>query len=191
MVLEQEVLCRYCGQSIAPDSASATDPAGTLDSSSRRKSNLGSMLVLGGAIAVVAIVAIVMAQRGDGERSGDVSVFDLRVGDCFDGPEDFSTSVETVRAVPCAEAHDNEIYHAFDVPDGPYPGEADLDASADQECVGAFESFVGRDYLESVLEFFPITPTSSSWAAGDRTVSCALHARDLSKLTGTMRGSQR
>ena len=47
------------------------------------------------------------------------------------------------------------------------------------------------DTLDSELDLFPITPTSESWAEGDRVVYCALYALDLSKLTGSMEGSRR
>lgn len=152
-------------------------------------------------LAALTALALVVAACGDDSpardsdgsiiEAGDISVFELRVGDCFDDPEDLSTQVETVRAVPCAEPHDNEIYHAFDLADGPYPGVNAIDEEADETCLAAFETFVGVDYFESSLEFFPVTPTPQSWESNDRTVYCALYALDLSKLTGSMRASGR
>lgn len=151
-------------------------------------------------VVVAALALTVAACGGDGvardgtgaiTEAGDISVFDLRQGDCFDDPADLSAQVDTVRAVPCNEPHDNEIYLAFDLSDGPYPGANAVDEEADARCFAAFEPFVGVDYFESELEFFPVTPTPDSWDAGDRTVYCALYALDLSKLTGSMAGSAR
>lgn len=133
------------------------------------------------------------ARGPDGSFSepGEISVFDLREGDCFDDPSDQSTQVETVTVVPCSAPHDNEIYLEFELPDGPYPGAAGIEDAADARCFTAFEAFVGVDYFESHLEFFPVNPTEASWASGDRTVYCALYSLDLAKLTGSMRGSGR
>jgi hypothetical protein len=150
------------------------------------------------AVVVLALVAAAcggdgLARDADGAiiEAGDISVFDLREGDCFENPQDASTQVATVRAVPCTEPHDNEIYLAFDLPDGDYPGVSAIDEASDPRCLAAFTSFVAVDYFESDLEFFSLTPTPESWDADDRTVYCALHADDRSKLTGSMRGTGR
>jgi hypothetical protein len=150
--------------------------------------------------AVVVLALVAAGCGGDGPtrdadgaiiEAGDISVFDLREGDCFEDSEDGSTQVATVRAVPCSEPHDNEIYLAFDLPDGEYPGVNAIDEESDARCLAAFTSFVAVDYFESDLEFFSVTPTPESWDADDRTVYCALYARDFSKLTGSMRGTGR
>lgn len=152
-------------------------------------------------ITAVAVLAVAVAACGGGGpardadgaivEAGDISVFDLQEGDCFEDSEDGATQVATVRAVPCAEPHDNEIYLAFDLPDGDFPGVTAIDAEAKDRCLAAFESFVAVDHDESELNFFPVTPTPDSWEAGDRTVYCALFANDLSKVSGSMRGSGR
>jgi hypothetical protein len=152
-------------------------------------------------ITAVAVLAVAVAACGGGGpardadgaiiEAGDISVFDLREGDCFEDPEDGATQVATVLAVPCGEPHDNEIYFAFDLRDGDYPGVNAIDVEAEERCFAEFESFVAVAYFESDLNFFPMTPTPDSWEAGDRTVYCTLFALDLSKLTGSMRGSGR
>ena len=121
-----------------------------------------------------------------------VSVFELRTGDCFDDPTDLTQVVETVPVVDCSQPHDNEIYFSFDLPDGDFPGEMAVGETADERCFEEFEPFVGIDYFDSELDFFTITPTSGSWAErGDRTVYCAIYNMDLSKLEGSARGAGR
>jgi hypothetical protein len=123
---------------------------------------------------------------------GDISVFDLAPGDCFDVAADRGgAEVQTVYAVPCVEPHDNEIYLAFDLDDGAFPGRAAVDDQADEHCLDGFETFVGSEYHESALGFFAITPTAESWEEGDRTVYCSLFADDLGKLIGSMEGTGR
>lgn len=132
-------------------------------------------------------VALSLTLAGCGLFGGG-NVFDLAVGDCFDdttGEEEISD----VPVVDCAEPHDNEVFHVFDVADGDFPGEDALVQSAEEGCLPAFESYVGRDYATSRLDIFPITPTATSWSSGDREVICALYDVELVKLEGSMRDS--
>lgn len=136
-------------------------------------------------IALLAVSAVTVA------CGGDTSVFDLGVGDCFDDPATATDEVSSVATVDCAEPHDNEIYHAYQVDYPAFPGRTTMLEDAGEECVANFQAFVGRSFADSDLDVFPITPTQASWDDGDREVLCALYAMDLSKLTGTMRGSAR
>lgn len=138
---------------------------------------------------VLVVVALALVATA---CSGDTSVFDLAVGDCFNDQADLSqTEVSSVATVDCAEPHDNEIYFEYSMTDAVFPGnEAALDA-ASLRCLDQFDAFVGLDYRDSELELFAITPTVESWAEGDRVVYCAIYALDLSKLQGSVGGSRR
>jgi hypothetical protein len=122
-----------------------------------------------------------------------VSVFELGTGDCFDDTvETLSGQNATeVPLVDCELPHDNEIFFTYEMTDAVFPGTDAASESAGIRCVEEFETFVGRDFLESELDLFPITPTARSWGEGDRLVLCVLYALDLSKLEGTMEGSGR
>lgn len=149
---------------------------------------------------IIALVVVITAcgddapardASGDITESGDASVFELQVGDCFDDQTGSGDVVFDVPVVPCTEPHDNEIYFEFEMTDAVFPGnEATLESSA-LRCLDQFQPFVGSEYLESELDIFPITPTAQSWDEGDRLVYCVLYAVDLSKLTGSMRGTGR
>lgn len=152
-------------------------------------------------LILVLLLALTAAACGDDEpardasgaitESGDASVFALKVGDCFNDDAGAGEVVFDVPVVPCSEPHDNEIFFEFSMTDAVFPGnDATLESSA-LRCLEQFQPFVGSEYLDSELDIFPITPTAESWAEGDRVVYCALYAVDLSKLTGTMRGSGR
>jgi hypothetical protein len=129
-------------------------------------------------------------EAGQIEEEGELSVFNFRVGDCFDDPSTTSDEVSDVAGVPCSGPHDNEVFHLYDLPDGSFPGSAAIDASVETECLTAFEDYVGISYQVSELFFFPLTPTEASWAQSDREVACALYA-DGEQLTGSMKGSSR
>ncbi len=122
---------------------------------------------------------------------GDTSVFDLKVGDCFDDQDLTQIEVATVPTVDCPDLHDNEIYFEYSMNDAAFPGDNATLESAALRCLDEFAGFVGAAYLDSELDLFPITPTAESWADGDRVVYCALYAVDLSKLTNSMRGTRR
>lgn len=121
---------------------------------------------------------------------GGGNVFDLSVGDCFDDTEDISGGeVSDVPIVDCSEPHDNEVFHTFEVDDGEFPGDDGIVAEAQEQCVPAFEEYVGTDYASSRLDVFPITPTEKSWEGGDREIVCALYDVELAKLEGSMKDS--
>lgn len=152
-------------------------------------------------VVLLLILGLVASACGDNEptrdeggnisESGDASVFALGVGDCFNDDAGAGDVVTEVPVVPCSEPHDNEIYFEFSMTDAVFPGNDVAQEAAAERCIGEFLGFVGIGYLDSELEIFPITPTADSWSQGDRVVFCALYALDLSKLTGTMRGSGR
>ncbi len=116
------------------------------------------------------------------------NVFDLSVGDCFDDPDDFS-EVSSVEIVDCAEPHDNEVYHLFDLPDGDYPGSASVEASAVEGCLAAFDAFVGKDYAESRLDITYFYPSPETWEGEDREVVCSLYDLNGTPMTDSRRGS--
>lgn len=133
-------------------------------------------------IALLAALALALTACSSG------NVFSLAVGTCFDDPSDFS-EVSNVPEVDCAEPHDNEVYYLFDLPDGSFPGSNAVDTAADEGCFEAFQPFVGTEYVNSILWYSYLTPTSGSWDAGDREVVCFLWHGELEKLEGSMRGS--
>lgn len=134
------------------------------------------------------------SRDGSGElvSGGDLDVMTLQVGDCFDDPEELDAVVYDVAAVPCSEAHDNEVYSLVPVTafGTAFPGETALQDFGYEACVGEpFSDYVGIDYLDSALEVFTFTPTEESWDDGDRDIVCSLYKLDLTKLVGTARGS--
>lgn len=118
---------------------------------------------------------------------GQIEVLELRVGDCFNNL--VRGEVEVVTAVPCTEAHEFEVFHAFDLPDGPSP---EPEVMADlwiDGCLAEFEAFVATPFAESVLDISGIFPTEETWAAGDREVICSVTAVDGEPRTGSARNS--
>ena len=127
-------------------------------------------------------------ETGELAESGDVDVFDLKVGDCL-GEETGEGEIESLEAGPCSGPHAREIFAALTVPDGDYPGQEALDAEA-EGCLEEFAEFVGMPYQESVLEINYMTPTEESWSMGDRELLCTVYDPDADT-TGTLQDANR
>lgn len=103
---------------------------------------------------------------------GLVSIYGLQVGDCL---LDFDGSVTTFEVLSCDDPHDHEVFVAAELPPGPYPGEAAIEAQAAELCYGdAFEEFVGVPAARSAITAVPSRPWPETWAMGDRTINCLL-----------------
>jgi hypothetical protein len=119
-------------------------------------------------------------------EAGEADVFSLAVGDCFNDQD--ATEIDSVEAIPCAEAHDYEAYLAFDVSaDEAYPGDDVISQAAEDGCLAEFPNFVGKSYEESTLDFNYLSPTEGSWENGDHEILCIVMGPE--KTTGSLAGS--
>ncbi|MFG6446520.1 septum formation family protein [Microbacterium sp. P07] len=155
---------------------------------------LASVVALGGCSAIQGLIGGGDPVARDAEtqevtEAGTADVFSLQVGDCMDEPD--AEEVTEVPAVPCSEPHDDEIYYEFTMPDGEFPGEEAITAAADAECAPQFDTFVGLAYAESVLDWYPYTPTEGSWTeGGDRVVQCVIYEPNV-RTVGSLEGVAR
>lgn len=125
-------------------------------------------------------------------------VEDLRVEDCVSTSSD-DLYVDTVTLIDCDEPHEMEVFARFeldgeDVPggeDGGYPGGSEITWFAQDECQSRFESYTGEEYLESRFDFTTLTPSFSTWDAGDRLVTCLIIGEGGSLLDTSAKGARR
>lgn len=184
-----------------PDRVPGTEPSGPARSGHPARGSRLTALALrfGLGIAVFAGIGFFSSlndasRDGSGELvgAGDLEVAALQVGDCFNDPEELEDVVFSVAAVPCSEAHDNEVYSMipYTLSGFTFPGDTALQDFGYEACAGEpFSDYVGTDYFDSALEVLLFTPTEESWNTGDRDVTCILYKLDLTKLIGTARGS--
>jgi len=132
------------------------------------------------------------AESGEITESNEaVDVFSIRVGDCLNTSElADTTELESVPVVPCAEPHEDEVYHAFDTAESEFPGLDALAAEADETCIAEFADFVGISWEASGLEYYPMYPSEGSWAGGDREIICVLYD-PAGPVTGTLADAAR
>ena len=115
----------------------------------------------------------------------------LSVGDCFDSDQfapGLAIDPRGVHLVACSDPHQHEVYAIepdTDPAGTPFPGDASLNAYANDACLADFEPALGIDYRQSTLDFAIITPDATSWNDGDRSVICVVHDTDFAELTGS------
>ncbi|MEB4616181.1 septum formation family protein, partial [Leucobacter sp. M11] len=127
---------------------------------------------------------------GEVLAEGTESAFDLKVGDCVSEGTD-ATVVSSLTVLPCSEEHSDEVFFAFDLEEGDYPGEAAVEAIADERCVAEFPGYVGIDYTESALTYWPMTPTEAGWSAvQDREILCMVYD-EAGTLSESVKGTGR
>ena len=151
----------------------AAPPAGQTPTPSRRRSAGNTIWIL----VVVFVVGMGVFSLFDSSKTVD----EIEVGDCLDMPEDdIFNSVDTI---DCTEPHDLEVYAMVDMARtssdfstiAAYPGDFELYEAALDECLIEFETYVGVDYVDSVLYVDAFTPTIEGWEEfDDREVQCVL-----------------
>jgi len=142
-------------------------------------------------VLALIITGVVTSLGGGPERddsgqitsAGDLSAFDVEVGDCFDLP-DPNGEVTDLGGVPCTDPHDAEVYGTFDIKGQDYPGTDKVIKKSQRGCSRRFKEFVGLPYRRSELELQYLYPTSDSWETqDDREVVCAVTEPDGKKTT--------
>lgn len=137
---------------------------------------------------------------GEIDKSGELSVSDLRVGDCYDLPGDLASfdpmasgeeTVDKAIAKPCTDPHHYEVFYTGAIGGSRYPTDADFKTWADTYCVPAFGTYVGKSYQDSVLDMFTFHPVADGWAQGDHGMQCCLVDPLRHALTSTLKGSGR
>src|SRR5437879_7570866 len=147
-------------------------------------------------LAGVALVLVATACSNDAHRSkgtitkaGDISVFDVSVGDCLNPGDKIGTEISSIKAVPCKDPHTHEVFALPKYPGAGdvYPGDDKLKTFANAQCLQAFGTYTGTDYLDSKLFFSYLQPSIRSWNDGkDRTVMCVVVATGK-PVTGSVR----
>jgi hypothetical protein len=131
---------------------------------------------------IVAFLAIVLfAVRNN------VAADDLRVGDCFVIPN--GTSIQTVEKLACTESHNAEVIFVGEHDGTTYPISLTLDRYIDENCVPAFEPYVGRPFeSDPAMTIGYFYPSRETWDSGDRTITCYVSQPDDGPMTESVKG---
>ena len=121
----------------------------------------------------------------DGETQ---DVFALGVGDCATDDSSLEGEVQEVTIIDCNQPHATEVFHSYMLTDASLPDEAGVQAIVEEQCLPAFETFVGIDYYSSMYEVTFLSPTADSWDAGDRELLCLI-VDPAGDVTGSLAGA--
>ena len=175
----------------APQTTAASDTSSSsADSSASSESGSGLGTVSDNASSDSSSSSSAAATEADAETK---SAQDLEVGDCFTDmgteTDDDGATVNTVDVVDCSAPPLYEVYKNGDIEADSYPTGDAMDEKTADVCYDAYADYVGTSLDESSLTATALTPTSSSWTLGDRTVSCVITSQDGSDLTSSANGS--
>ena len=128
---------------------------------------------------------------GEGELVG---ISEVEVEDCLvPGTDDALLAEATV--VACDEPHQMEVFAQFvldrDALPGSgddYPGGNELTWYAQDECQARFDAYTGHSYWTSPFDLRTLTPSFSTWDAGDRVITCLIVSGDGGPLTASAKG---
>jgi hypothetical protein len=138
-------------------------------------------LVLSGVWIVIIVLVSTLSGNATRQSStgqithrGNLDVFSLTTGDCFDNPTDTS-DIENVTAIPCTQAHDSQVFAKFDLSgaDSSYPSQASLNKQADAGCNSRTAS-IDKTKVSDAMQIRVLFPEEDAWNDGQRTVSCLI-----------------
>jgi DivIVA domain-containing protein len=111
-----------------------------------------------------------------------LTVDQLQPGDCLRGSDiglgTDSTWPSLVTAVPCTQQHVAEVFfagNAWPQSLAAYPGDDAVNNTANDRCDTAFAAYDGTAPDESAFTYDSITPDSSTWPGGDRSLVCVAY----------------
>ena len=116
-----------------------------------------------------------------------MSVFDLQPADCLDPPADVSGEINSIKVVPCADPHTQEVFAKVDATDQAYPGAEALATEANGLCIKAMqEPPLGLSPDDGYFVSY-LLPSFDGWNKdSDRTIVCVFVFPTLGAVTGSV-----
>jgi hypothetical protein len=155
----------------------------------RDVSPLAVVGIIFGFIALVGVAVGVLALVTHGFRHKTVityrpaAVFRLTPGQCVNsGPDALKFTV-----LSCTRPHDAEVFAAFALPAGPWPGTPAVRVDAGNGCATRLNGYIDPQLATASLTQEYVYPNQAAWQAGQRTVVCEVSAVN-GRLTGSVRG---
>lgn len=136
-------------------------------------------------------------EAGEVVGSGEVDYLRLRTGDCVaqlqrvEELEPGETGTGVVTVVPCDEPHVAEVFDTYELDPEGYSDQQAIDAAAEQGCLPAYETYVGRDYRRSRLQLLYFNPSADQGLVKDSLVVCLVGTQSGEATTGPLKGSRR
>ncbi|MBV9383653.1 MAG: septum formation family protein [Streptosporangiaceae bacterium] len=137
-------------------------------------------VVAGGTAGIAAVVTHGFKPKVTVQYSQN-AIFKLRAGECLNG----QPNGQSYTIVPCATAHDAEVFATFAVPGSTWPGTAVLQQEASTGCGSRVSGYMNPQLLGAGLTQVFIYPDLNSWSAGVRTMICEVRSSN-GRMTGSV-----
>lgn len=130
--------------------------------------------------------------RGFQEGTNGDSGLALDKGDCFDSSDGLEGMAYDVDPVPCAGAHDGEVFAVVRLPGGTYPGDDALTDMADDKCYALQDTYAMDGWaVPGNVDVYYLLPSRQSWRFGDHEITCVFGNTDENgSLTGSLRSDE-
>lgn len=125
-------------------------------------------------LGVGVVAAILSDDEPDRDASGQVTATTnveptkLKVGDCVESVQE-DKEVRGMKLVPCSGPNGGEVYAAFELPAGKWPGLPAVQDAVEKECTTRWDALNRK--LDESSSIFLLSPVESSWSF-DRHASC-------------------
>jgi len=129
----------------------------------------GMIVVIGVGLSLAGCGGTDRDDTGKIDREGDLSVFELRVNDCLTNLPKGEGEQKSVKAAPCTEPHEGEVFTVIDLGEGDWPGDTFVNGKAERGCPARLK----RAKPPVKVELFYFTPTEESWdSKDDHSITC-------------------
>jgi hypothetical protein len=126
------------------------------------------LLIIGGAVFAILSDSGTSGSSNNSAGGGTVAVTTLKPGNCINGIQG-SGAIEDLPVVECALPHEGEVYAVFNLPAGPWPGDATVQKQAETRCKAEFKTYAPK--AADSAEVLYLHPLQQSWSR-DRGVTC-------------------
>lgn len=156
------------------------------DRSRATSSSLPLLLIIAGVVALLGLLVwLLVSLFGGADDEEGVDPSSIAAGDCL---ADFTGITEDAVPVDCGEAHNAQLVASENYPeDAEFPGREQLGLRAEAACAAA-SAAIDPDAVTDDLRITLLraTPTSRTWADGDRRVDCFAVVEDGDTLSRSL-----
>lgn len=115
-----------------------------------------------------------VSSNGQVTKNGDLGVFSLKVGNCFNDPGQ-GADVASVTAIVCDQSHDAQVIGIGTLTESSADSPA-VTTDANTQCQNfASSSAVDQTKVSTNAQIIYFTPDDTAWANGERTLICAIN----------------
>ena len=151
---------------------------------SKRNNLLIVRAVVGLVVAGLAVGGYLVKKHNDADRdssgniskTGDLDAFSIKVGDCYEKPKDALAGFDSVKAIPCSQPHNAQVYFSFVFPNAgkTAPTDSELSATVDPQCTDAAKTKVDETKAPQDAMMNYLVPDSTAWGKGHHDILCVI-----------------